>query len=64
MVAKMPLDPLDVGPPEGSGPRHVACYSALPLAGADIVLTPDAEGGLERLTTVDVEDRLLDVVVR
>jgi 6-phosphogluconolactonase (cycloisomerase 2 family) len=24
----------------------------------------DAEGGLERMTTVDVEDRLLDVVVR
>jgi 6-phosphogluconolactonase (cycloisomerase 2 family) len=24
----------------------------------------DAEGGLERITTVDVEDRLMDVVVR
>ena len=24
----------------------------------------DAEGGLERMTSVDVEDRLLDVVVR
>jgi 6-phosphogluconolactonase (cycloisomerase 2 family) len=24
----------------------------------------DADGGLERMTTVDVEDRLLDVVVR
>ena len=168
-----PLDPLDVGPPEGSGPRHVAYHPTLPLAyfseeqglgvsvyeraadgrltlrsrprpkpevapapslaGADIVLTPDAKhlfmsirdfagntdliaryrvaadgsleplpgtpaddvpwgmavsadgrfmavtnfgsktlsvyridagGGLERLTTVDVEDRLMDVVVR
>jgi 6-phosphogluconolactonase (cycloisomerase 2 family) len=168
-----PLDPLDVGPPEGSGPRHVAYHPTLPLAyfseeqglgvsvyeraadgrltlrsrarpkpdvapapplaGADIVLAPDAkhlfmsirdfagdtdliaayrltadgsleplpgtpaddvpwgmaissdgrflavtnfgrktlsvyridaEGGLERLTTVDVEDRLMDVVVR
>jgi 6-phosphogluconolactonase (cycloisomerase 2 family) len=169
----VPLAPVDVGPPEGSGPRHVAYHPTLPmayfseeqglgvsvyerasdgrltlrsrprpqpevaaappLAGADIVLTPDAkhlfmsirdfagdtdliaryrvaadgsleplpgtpaddvpwgmsvsadgrfmavtnfggktlsvyridvEGGLERLTTVDVEDRLLDVVVR
>jgi 6-phosphogluconolactonase len=168
-----PLDPVDVGPPEGSGPRHVAYHpdlplayfseeqglgvsvyqraadgrlslrsrarpqpdiaAAPPLAGSDIVLTPDArhlfmgirdfggtadliaryrvtadgnleplpgapaddvpwgmalsadgrflavtnygsktlavyridaEGGLERMTTVDVEDRLLDVVVR
>ena len=27
-----PLDPLDVGPPEGSGPRHVAYHPTLPLA--------------------------------
>jgi 6-phosphogluconolactonase len=168
-----PLAPLDVGPPEGSGPRHVAYHPTLPLAyfseeqglgvsvyeraadgrltlrgrprpkpevapapplaGSDIVLTPDsrhlfmgirdfsgtgdliaryrvtasgsleplsatpaddvpwgmavsadgrflavtnygsktlsvyridAEGGLERMTNADVEDRLLDVVVR
>jgi 6-phosphogluconolactonase (cycloisomerase 2 family) len=169
----VPLNPLDVGPPEGSGPRHVAYHPTLPLAyfseeqglgvsvyeraadgrlalrsrprpkpdvapapplaGADIVLTPDAkhlfmsirdfsgtgdliaryrvaadgsleplpvtpaddipwgmavsadgrwlavtnynaktlsvyridaEGGLERVSTVDTEDRLMDVVVR
>ena len=169
----VPLAPVDVGPPEGSGPRHVAYHPTLPLAyfseeqglgvsvyerasdgrltlrsrprpkpevapapplaGADIVLTPDAkhlfmsirdfagdtdliaryrvaadgsleplpgtpaddvpwgmavsadgrflaitnygskklmvyridaEGGLERISTVDVEDRIMDVVVR
>ncbi len=27
-----PLDPVDVGPPEGSGPRHVAYHPDLPLA--------------------------------
>lgn len=27
-----PLDPVDIGPPEGSGPRHVAYHPDLPLA--------------------------------